>query len=154
MDPFGDNLAQAESDARELYGPAHVGPREGLPPDEKARYFYDADAVREPSAKPWKKEMLYEGKSAEMQREGGKGRNAAYDRSKSTGDDASANLRNVWKIPTQAFPGSHFATFPPALAKRCILAGTSAAGVCAGCGAPWVRQVEKATGGAIGKGLV
>ena len=38
---------------------------------------------------------------------------------------------------------SHFATFPPALAKRCILAGTSAAGVCEGCGAPWVRQVER-----------
>ena len=52
------------------------------------------------------------------------------------------NLRNVWKIPTHGYPGAHFATFPPALAKRCILAGTSAAGVCEGCGAPWVRQVE------------
>ena len=54
-----------------------------------------------------------------------------------------ANLRNVWKIPTHSFSGAHFATFPPALAKRCILAGTSAAGVCAGCGAPWVRQVRR-----------
>lgn len=38
---------------------------------------------------------------------------------------------------------SHFATFPTALVKPCILAGTSAAGVCATCGAPRRRVVEK-----------
>jgi DNA modification methylase len=39
---------------------------------------------------------------------------------------------------------SHYATFPEALVKPCILAGTSARGVCAKCGAPWERVVEKA----------
>jgi DNA modification methylase len=53
------------------------------------------------------------------------------------------NLRNVWSIPTQAFPGSHFATMPTALVERCIRAGTSERGCCAQCGAPWRRQTEK-----------
>jgi site-specific DNA-methyltransferase (adenine-specific) len=34
------------------------------------------------------------------------------------------NCRSMWKIPTQAFPGAHFATFPPALVAPCILAST------------------------------
>jgi DNA modification methylase len=38
---------------------------------------------------------------------------------------------------------SHFATFPSALVEPCILAGTSERGVCAECGAPWVRVVER-----------
>ena len=33
------------------------------------------------------------------------------------------NLRNVWTIATAAFSEAHFATFPPALAERCIKAG-------------------------------
>lgn len=34
------------------------------------------------------------------------------------------NRRSVWDINTQAFAGSHFATFPPALIEPCILAST------------------------------
>lgn len=33
------------------------------------------------------------------------------------------NPRSVWTIPTHPFRGAHFATFPPALAERCITAG-------------------------------
>lgn len=33
------------------------------------------------------------------------------------------NPRTVWTIPTHGFKGAHFATFPPALAERCITAG-------------------------------
>lgn len=33
------------------------------------------------------------------------------------------NPRSVWTIPTHGFKGAHFATFPPALAERCITAG-------------------------------
>jgi site-specific DNA-methyltransferase (cytosine-N4-specific) len=32
---------------------------------------------------------------------------------------------DVWKIPTQPTPDAHFATFPEALAERCILAGSA-----------------------------
>ncbi|AOY96874.1 site-specific DNA-methyltransferase [Cupriavidus sp. USMAA2-4] len=34
------------------------------------------------------------------------------------------NRRSVWTIPTQAFDGAHFATFPEALVEPCILAGS------------------------------
>ena len=56
-----------------------------------------------------------------------------------------ANLRNIWTIATQAYPGAHFATFPEALVIPCIKAGTSEKGVCAECGAPWAREVESKT---------
>lgn len=52
----------------------------------------------------------------------------------------SRNLRNwepepaldqpeVWEIPTYPFKDAHFATFPPALAERCILAGCPKDGI-------------------------
>lgn len=34
------------------------------------------------------------------------------------------NRRTVWSINTEAFPGAHFATFPPALVEPCLLAGS------------------------------
>ena len=34
------------------------------------------------------------------------------------------NTRSVWTIPTAPCPDAHFATFPPALAEKCIRAGT------------------------------
>ena len=54
-----------------------------------------------------------------------------------------ANLRNVWNISTKPFPGAHFATFPAQLAELCVLAGTSAKGACANCGAPWRRVARR-----------
>ncbi|MBU4276050.1 MAG: site-specific DNA-methyltransferase [Proteobacteria bacterium] len=34
------------------------------------------------------------------------------------------NRRSVWNIHTQAFPGAHFATFPPSLIEPCIMASS------------------------------
>jgi DNA modification methylase len=45
------------------------------------------------------------------------------------------NSRNVWTIAPKAFREAHFATFPPALAERCIKAGVPKT-VCGCCGAP------------------
>ena len=56
---------------------------------------------------------------------------------------ATRNRRNVWTIPTQAYAGAHFAVFPEAIPRLCILAGTSEAGVCSACLAPYERQSEK-----------
>lgn len=44
------------------------------------------------------------------------------------------NARNVWSIAPKAFREAHFATFPPALAERCMKAGTPRT-VCGCCGA-------------------
>ena len=41
----------------------------------------------------------------------------------------TANLRNVWTIPTAAFSDAHFATFPFKLVEPCILAGCPKGGV-------------------------
>jgi hypothetical protein len=51
-----------------------------------------------------------------------------------------ANARSVWQIPTEPTPFAHFATWPQALVRRMILAGTSERGCCPECGAPWVRE--------------
>lgn len=72
-------------------------------------------------------------------------RHNAGERKPSAGGDytwATANKRSVWTIPTQPFPSAHFATFPEALVAPCILAGTSARGVCGACGAPWARTTK------------
>ena len=61
--------------------------------------------------------------------------------SKADQQASGANRRDVWHIATRPFPGAHFATFPIALVEPCILAGTSASGVCLECGAPWRRIV-------------
>lgn len=43
-------------------------------------------------------------------------------------DPRGRNPGDVWTIPTQPFPGAHFACFPVALPQRCILAGCKPGG--------------------------
>lgn len=50
------------------------------------------------------------------------------------------NARSVFIIPTQPYPGAHFATWPEKLAEKLVLSGTSGFGACAACGAQWVRR--------------
>ena len=40
--------------------------------------------------------------------------------------DTARNARSVWTIATSPYPDAHFATFPPELPRRCILAGSKA----------------------------
>lgn len=97
------------------------------------RYFYDAEAVKEDAAYP-------EGSREDAPRGSFNGKH---------GDQAfrairnSRNRRSVWTVATAPYSGAHFATFPPALVEPCILAGTSARGVCPVCGAPWARVTER-----------
>lgn len=64
------------------------------------------------------------------------------------------NARSVWTIPTVPYRGAHFATFPPALAARCIRAGTSEGGVCASCGAQAERITERQAADGRGSGIL
>lgn len=59
------------------------------------------------------------------------------------------NMRTVWTIALEGYPGAHFATFPRELARRCILAGCPGE-VCRTCSEPRRRIVEKATGATLG----
>ena len=104
------------------------------------RYFYDATAVREsnsltshgsPNINPGNKQ-------ASM------GSNQTGTLGQWTKESANGrNLRNVWTIQTSNYPGSHFATFPPALVEPMIRASTSARGCCPECGAGWERVKER-----------
>lgn len=67
---------------------------------------------------------------------------AALHREGSPGHPLGKNPGDVWTIPTVRGGGSHHATFPRALAERCILAGTPAAR-CRTCRAPWVSPVRR-----------
>jgi DNA modification methylase len=49
---------------------------------------------------------------------------------------------DIWELANKPYKDAHFAVFPPALVEPCILAGCPSQ-VCAECGEPWVRVVEK-----------
>jgi len=98
-----------------------------------ARYYYDAEAVREPHSRDWWNEIP--SRPGNPDRNDGGGRQASN-------ESAGRNLRNVWTLPTHPYSQAHFATYPPALAERCIRAGTSERGACSRCGKPWVRETS------------
>ncbi len=102
-----------------------------------AKYFYDLEATREKSTN------LASGNTVAVpaSERGRPGSDLA--RSIPYEPTGSRNLRSVWAINPQAFPKAHFATFAERLVEPCIMAGTSEKGCCPGCGAPWVRIVEK-----------
>lgn len=53
-------------------------------------------------------------------------------------------LPMAFLVNSKGYPGAHYATFPVKLVEPCILAGTSARGVCPKCGAPWKRETVAA----------
>lgn len=61
------------------------------------------------------------------------------------GHPLGANPGDVWSMATASFRGEHFATFPPALVERPLLA-TCPEKVCARCGASWARQTIRVVG--------
>jgi DNA modification methylase len=114
------------------------------------RYFYDAEAIREPCASgPSDLRKMRE----QLPRIGGKHKELVdpfskasartnIGRMRSVGDPSGRNRRSVWTIATQPYRKAHFATFPERLVEPCILAGSSGGGCCPGCGAPWQRMLE------------
>jgi hypothetical protein len=55
------------------------------------------------------------------------------------------NLPMALQVNPRAYPGAHYATFPPALVEPMIKAATSERGVCSACGAQWGRVVDEKT---------
>lgn len=85
------------------------------------RYFFDADAVKEPNA--WPDHNRFGNKNAAARRVKVLTGNMRPDASEHT-DRIGRNIRTVWTIATQPTPMAHFATFPEALVERCIAAGS------------------------------
>lgn len=114
---------------------------------KSARYFWDADAVREEQQETSLKrlERGWNGNGDRGYPHGPQNHFKKY--MGKTPEEIAAlpgrNMRDVWTMATQPTPYAHFATYPEALAEKCIRAGTSARGACPTCGAPWQRVVER-----------
>ncbi|MFH0880573.1 MAG: site-specific DNA-methyltransferase [Lentisphaerota bacterium] len=121
------------------------------------RYFFDAEAIKEPSGS-WHGSRFDDERDLLIRPTTGRGpRNIVGNMSGrgvtrttegpnlKTADEKTGMMRNrrdVWTISTQSFEDAHFAVFPSKLIEPCVLAGCPAK-VCARCGAPHVRVVEK-----------
>lgn len=104
---------------------------------KSARYFYDAEAVKQPveyGRRTWSSvDGVTASKRCERTKASVTGSNAHF----------GASLRNFWLLGPEPYSGAHFASFPSEIPKRAILAGTSARGCCPKCLAPYERVVEK-----------
>jgi len=119
---------------------------------KKPRYFYDAEAVKEPmsdatyqrlSQKTFDQQTggpkdtktgnrshrkaLRNQREKLIRQEKWKDRFIGYEEWKQT--NGGRNKRSVWTIPTEPFRATHFATFPLALVRPCIRAGCPKDGI-------------------------
>jgi DNA modification methylase len=90
---------------------------------KSARYFYDADAIKECGVIP----AGTRGAKGSAERFGTPGVNSRPPEYKIY--DGTRNCRNVWTITPKPYRGAHFAVMPPELAERCIKAGCPVGGM-------------------------
>lgn len=96
---------------------------------KQARYFYDADAVRQPHAPATADRRWVNGKGGGVSSDlsplerGLSGSWGAADKPRIV-DPRGANLRNFWLLGPEPSSLEHYAGFPTELPKRCILAGS------------------------------
>jgi DNA modification methylase len=89
------------------------------------RYYFDQDAVREPSEYPDDNRKARQKKDDYNTQMGNRGRVRSVINPINDKAYPQRNVRSVWTVPTQPFPGAHFAVFPPKLIEPCIKAGSS-----------------------------
>lgn len=81
------------------------------------RYYFDLDSVREPPKEDWGNRAINSGAFRGHPRENQRG----------TGPDRACNPKGVppltwWVINSSSYEGAHFATFPPELIRRPVIA--------------------------------
>lgn len=119
---------------------------------KRPRYYYDADAIKEPASESsierWSQDIDSQegshranggmktngtmkavgGPRSEKQRGHSRRHDGFNDRwDQMERDEQCSGMRNkrdVWTVPPAAYKEAHFATFPPDLIKPCILAGS------------------------------
>ena len=112
---------------------------------KSARYWYDADAIRE----------NFDSSQKEIDRQYSDGiKETAYATTKKYSggvgyNNIGRNKRSVWTVTTQPYSEAHFATFPEALIEPMILAGCPEQ-VCMKCGKAREKIVYK-SGGTTGR---
>lgn len=109
------------------------------------QYFFDLDAIREPHRSVGKNSRdghreqtpAWAGPLAAGSQDGLKRARPHGE----PGNPLGKNPGSVWTIPTYGYRGPHFATFPPRLVERPLLA-TCPEAICSRCGRPWRRRVS------------
>lgn len=118
---------------------------------KSSRYYFDAEAISEPiaesSVRRYRQNVGRQNGSDRQPCKTNGSMKAALPRfgGSKYGDDARTesrtksgalykpqlrkNKRDVWPISTSGFKGAHFATFPPALVRPCIRAGSRVGGI-------------------------
>ena len=98
---------------------------------KKEKYYYDADAIREPHVTFSEKSKMKGGRNHFGKRNGtpeagkNKGDSNLHDgRWDQAFNPLGRNKRTVWNIPVSRFKGAHFAVFPEKLVETCLLAAT------------------------------
>lgn len=110
-------------------------------------YFFDLDAIRLPhrSAATHRAGRDYPPRHAQAprskQRGGGNHGLASQKARGVVGHWLGKNPGDVWQIASASFAGAHFATFPPALVERPLLA-TCPELICDQCGTPYNRPTR------------
>ena len=119
------------------------------------RYFYDADAIKEPASKETHARYQRGRSDTHKWADGGPGnqtiaksfahmrKNGVHPKAAEPGSGIKSNTsfsaavkdvvedrnkRSVWTVASYPFPEAHFATFPPALITPCVLAGCPVGG--------------------------
>ena len=98
---------------------------------KSARYYFDADAIREPFASPprtGERRSYRPGCVSSFDME----RGHMEQRGNFAGlplNPKGKNKRDVWTVSTSSFKGAHFAVFPEKLVEPCILAGCPKGGL-------------------------
>jgi len=100
------------------------------------RYHYDAKAIEEPQAEHERTRRLKEqarglSTTYNLMRDQPHGQHApgktgcarSVQARQKLAEKGTRNKRSVWTVPTHPYKDAHFATFPPALIRPCILAG-------------------------------
>lgn len=99
---------------------------------KSAKYYYDADAIREPQTSEDKRAGRNSSALVDKSPNPRKGIRssdpARFGTTRGTTNESCTheggrNKRSVWTIATEAFPEAHFATFPKKLVEPCIRAG-------------------------------
>jgi DNA modification methylase len=95
---------------------------------KSARYYYDAEAVREDSNGTWNSKKGFGGDSKKSQGD-------KFLRTQGSGtyhedaEKSGRNRRSVWTITTKPYSGAHFAVMPQDLVEPCIKAGCPEGGI-------------------------
>jgi DNA modification methylase len=101
---------------------------------KSAKYYFNHAAMLEPARYDGRSNMVHNGSSKYLNNASGLSTQGVSKGSRKRWPnqlhgEPLRNKRSVWTVPTRAFKGAHFATFPPDLIRTCIEAGCPPDGV-------------------------